>query len=54
MLKTIIQALVFFMSMGIFFYYYFVDGTVKDLVFCGVILLLQYIYICTNYYSTRS
>jgi len=54
MLGAIIQALVFFMSVGMFFYYYFVDGTVKDLLFCGVILLFQYIYICTDYYSTRS
>ena len=54
MLGKILQALSILMCFGFFCYSYFGDGTVKELVFWGVLLLLQYIYICTDYYSTRS
>jgi len=48
MLEKIIQALIILWLFGMFTYTYFSDGTVKDLVFWGVILLLNYIGKCTD------
>ena len=48
MLGKIIQAFLVLMCFGFFCYSYFGDGTVKDLVFWGVILLLNYIGKCTD------
>ena len=48
MLGKIIQALILLSFFGMFVYTYFGDGTVKDLVFWGVILLLNYIGKCTD------
>jgi hypothetical protein len=48
MLGKIIQALIIISLFGMFTYTYFSDGTVKDLVFWGVILLLNYIGKCTD------
>ena len=48
MLGKIIQALLVLLCLGMFVYTYFGDGTVKDLVFWGVILLLNYIGKCTD------
>jgi len=48
MLGKIIQALIILWLFGMFVYTYFGDGTVKDLVFWGVILLLNYIGKCTD------
>ena len=44
MLRKIIILLLF----GIFGYSYFNDGTAKDLIFWGVILLLNFIDKCTS------
>ena len=48
MLLKIIQALVIIWCLVMFFYYYFIDGTVKDLVFWGIFLLFNYIGRCTE------
>ena len=48
MLGKIIQALSVLLCLGMFFYSYFEDGTVKDLVFWGVLLLLNFIGKCTD------
>ena len=48
MLGKIIQALIILWLFGMFVYTYFGDGTVKDLVFWGVILLLNFIGKCTD------
>tara|TARA_R110000765_G_scaffold323369_1_gene415003 strand:- start:277 stop:438 length:162 start_codon:yes stop_codon:yes gene_type:complete len=48
MLEKIIQALIILWLFGMFGYSYFSDGTVKDLVFWGVLLLLNYISKCTD------
>ena len=48
MLGKIIQALIIVLIFVVFILIYFSDGTVKDLVFWGVILLLNYIGKCTD------
>lgn len=48
MLEKIIQALIILWLFGMFGYSYFSDGTVKDLVFWGVLLLLNFIGKCTD------
>ena len=48
MLGKIIQALLILLSFGMFGYSYFNDGTAKDLIFWGVILLLNFIGKCTD------
>ena len=48
MLGKIIQALLVLLCLGMFFYSYFEDGTVKDLVFWGILLLLNFISVSTN------
>ncbi len=44
MLGKIIASL----CLGMFFYSYYTDGTVKDLVFWGVLVLFSYITRCTD------
>jgi len=48
MLGKIIQALIILSLFGMFGYSYFNDGTAKDLIFWGVILLLNFIGKCTD------
>ncbi len=48
MLGKIIQALIILWLFGMFIYSYFGDGTVKDLIFWGIILLLNFIGKCTD------
>ena len=48
MLGKIIQALSILVCLGFFCYSYFVDGTVKDLVFWGIFLLFNYIGKCSD------
>jgi hypothetical protein len=48
MLGKIIQALIIISLFVVFTYTYFSDGTVKDLVFWGIILLFNYIGKCTD------
>jgi len=48
MLEKIIPALIFLLSLVMFGYSYFSDGTVKDLAFWGVLLLLNFIGKCTD------
>ena len=48
MLGKIIQALIIISLFVMFNYSYFNDGTAKDLIFWGVILLLNFIGKCTD------
>jgi hypothetical protein len=48
MLGKIIQAFLVLMCFGFFCYSYFGDGTVKDLVFWGIILLFNFISKCSD------
>lgn len=48
MLGKIIQSLIIISLFVMFNYSYFNDGTVKDLVFWGVLLLLNFIGKCTD------
>jgi len=43
MLGKIIQGLILLSLFGVFILTYFSDGTVKDLVFWGILLLFNYI-----------
>ena len=48
MLGKIIQAFIILICFGFFFYSYFGDGNVKELVFWGVLLLFNFISKCSD------
>ena len=48
MLKKVIQDLAIFFCWGMFFYSYFFDGNIKDLVLWGILLLFNFIGKCTD------
>ena len=47
-LQAFIQALLILICFGFFCYSYFGDGTVKELVFWGVLLLFNFISKCSD------
>ena len=47
-IQAFIKALIILICFGFFFYSYFGDGTVKELVFWGVLLLFNFISKCTD------